>query len=674
MQNRRVSPLRNALLQFGVLATGLLLLGSIMGEPSARAITPASTSTPPEPSSVSAVPYSGGRAFVSWSPGNGATSESYRVEEFSVSSSGSQAVSTLQAYGTSVVADGLQPGTSYLFSVNAVNSAGSGPTSNSGLIQAVGAATPPAPTGVRLALTGADNQLTLTWTPSTYPVAAEIYTIGVFEGAGSSPKQVGAVSCDAPCTSMVLQARPGSVTTALVNATNPVGTSNAWSNSVSVPQTCPLACVTVATENPGSSFGHQADGFLDPAGPADPRGLEPEQWRTNYRTLDQLPVSTVAHLGGASLTDVLSDDWVATHNLAGYAITPWTDWSVYSQFITSDVKRVEALGTLRGFKITYWEVQNEPFGGHYYSPSSSPPPSETVSNFEKQFLVAYQAIKAADSHALVVGPSLMAWNAEKGDTPSVGIDMRSFLDFCAEEGIQLGAVSFHADNFFAEYGWYAPDGSPAQPAQIQLQVSELRDMLAARPSVGDPAILVNEYGDPYTSELPGWSVGWIAALSQAGVTGAGRSCWNDCGSALDGLLASNGAPLPSYWVYSFYASMTGRSVPVTSSYTGVTGIAAVGGNATISALLGRHQNCTRAVDWRCPSLPAEPLSLEIQVPNATAATVTMAVIPMGLTSSSPLNKLSPSTISVPVTNGVAGVTTPALQDGDAIEVTITPVG
>lgn len=655
------------------LLSASLLVAQLLAGPPVPAATAPPAALPPAPTAVSAVPYAGGRALITWQAGGGTESDSYHIEVYSGSPTGFQDQGGTGAFGDSAVVGGLKVGTPYLFAVSAVNGAGQGPASKSGTILAAGSVVPGPPSQVVLSTDGSDNQLTVTWAPSSTPVAAEVYKIGVFEQAGSSLKQVGAVNCDAPCNSMVLQARPGSITSVSVNASNSAGYTSAWSNSIAVPQPCALACLTVHSSSPGATVPHESDGFLDSNGPANPSGLSPLQWRTNLRTLSQLPNSVVTQLGGAAITDLLSDDWLDSHNLGGYAFTPWSDWSLYSQWVTDDVKSVEALASQRGFTVTYWEVQNEPFGGYYYSPSSSPPPSETISAFEHQFLVAYQAIKAADPAAQVIGPSLIAWNAQANDTPTVGIDMRSFLDFCAAHGIQLAGVSFHANTYFPLAGWYAPDGFPAQPAAIQLYVSQLRAMLAERPSLGNPAILINEYGDPYTSELPGWNVGWLSALDAAGVAGSERSCWDGCGSSLDGLLANDGsAPRPSYWVYSFYASMRGLAVPVTSSYTAVTGTASVAPNGNVSVLLGRHQTCTPAVNWSCPSYPAVPVTVNIQLPAATAATVTFAVIPAGSNTTSPLYQLSPSQATVPVINGVATVTTPSLHDGDAVEMTVTP--
>ena len=670
----RTAARAGALLAASVATAALVATSGAPGTGVAGAMTMStSTDLPPAPVAVKALAYSGGRAYVSWTAGQGSESDSYHVETYLQSGGGYKDEGGMSAVGYDTVIGGLTARSTYVFAVSAVNAAGTGPATNTPAMTAVGLLAPGAPTGVKLTSDGTDNQLTLTWTPSSASPAAEKYAVGVFEGSGSSLHQVGAVSCDAPCNTETIQATPGSVTSIDMVAQNGVGSSPvAWSNQVNVTPSCALACVTVAAGSPAGAFNGTSDGFLSTSGAADAQGLAPVQWRTNDMVLTTMSSAQVNDMKTAAVTELLSDDWLQSHNVGGYAVTPWSDWATYSTWVQAEVTSVEALATLKGVHISYWDVQNEPFGGGYYSSSSQPPASETVSTFETQFLTAYRAIKAADPSAQVIGPSLIAFAANPADV-SGGIDMRTFLDFCVANGIQLGAVSFHDNNFKGSSGWYEPDSAPAaQPAEVQGHVSELKQLLAERPSLGNPAVLVNEYGDPYTYELPGWDVGRIAALDGSGVTGANRSCWGNCGASLDGLLTSDGAStLPGYWVYSFYSSMAGQTVPVTSTYTDITGIASINSTGTVEALVGRHQSCLQLSSPYCPSYPSGQATISVQVPGATNAQVTMAVIPMGSSLTAPLPALTTTTTTVAVVNGVVTVS-PSLNDGDAVEITVTP--
>lgn len=649
-------------------------------ESPARAASPVlNPSLPPAPVQAASLAYSGGRAYVSWAPGSGASSTDYQVTTYLVGANGTIPEGSQTAAGRDAVVSGLQVGSAYRFAISAINSAGSGPAAMTNQISAVGLAVPGTPTNVRLTASSSDNEVTVSWLPAQNAPAAETYNIGVYEGSGSSLHQVGAVSCTSPCSAETLQATPGSTTSVVVAAANPVGQSSVvWSNAVTVAQPCTLACLTVSTAGASGVESHLANGLLVPNGPsaqAQPlTSLQPTNWRTNAATLASTGPATLSALKGTTITDLLSDDWLAASG-GGYAALPWSNWSAYSQWVTAQVQRVEALGRQDGYTVSYWDVQNEPFGGYYYSGSSLPPASETVANFDQQFLTAYKAIKAADPTARVLGPSLIAWAADPADANG-GIDMRSFLDFCAENGIQLGGVSFHDNDFGSLPGWYAADGQPAQPSEVDAEIAQLQQMLAQRPSLGNPAMLVNEYGDPYSSELPGWDVGRIAALQAAQVTGANRSCWtsSSCGGAsLDGLMTDDGtAPLPGYWVYNFYSTMTGRVAPVSSTYTDVTGLATVDTTGTVRVLVGRHQSCTTAVAGWCPIYSALPASIKVQVPGAPAAQVTVAAVPMGSTTQSPLTSLSSTTVTEAASGGWVTVTTPAMHDGDAVEITVTP--
>lgn len=659
----------------GAAAASLLTLALVV-PPAHDAMLPTSSAwsaVPPAPASVEALPYAGGRAYVSWVAGSGNESDTYHVETYQVTSSGLVDDGGMSAVGADTVVGGLTVGSTYQFTVNALNAYGAGAAASTKAITAVGLLVPATPSGVKLTTDGSDNQLTLSWTVSQAAPAAEKYDIGVFEGSGASLHQVGAVSCQAPCTSLPIQATPGSITSTDVITANAVGLGTpAWSNAVLVPQPCPLACVTVAAGSPGAPFGHPSDGFLVPGGPANAGTLAPEQWRTNAATLAAMTPVDLASMHNSAITEILSDDWIRTHNIAGYAAPPWSNWGAYASWITSEVSQIESMGRQQGFTVKYWEIQNEPFGGYYYSNSSLPPASETVSMFETQFLVAYRAIKAADPNASVVGPSMISFEANPADTS--GIDLRTFLDFAVANGITLGAVSFHDNNFSGSESWYAPQSAPVdQPAEVQGHIAELQQMIAQRPSLGGPVILVNEYGDPYTYQVPGWDVGRIAALDAAGVNGANRSCWSDCAASLGGILTPDGlTPLAGYWAYAFYSGMSGSTVPVTSSYTDVTGLASVDSTGQVKALIGRHQSCV-LISVYCPALPTQSATVAVQVPNASTAEVTMAVIPAGSSLTAPLTSLSPTTSTVQVTEGSVTVSTPALHDGDAVEITVTPM-
>jgi hypothetical protein len=171
-------------------------------------------------------------------------------------------------------------------------------------------------------------------------------------------------------------------------------------------------------------------------------------------------------------------------------------------------------------------------------------------------------------------------------------------------------------------------------------------------------------------------VGRIAAIDAAGVAEANRACWNTCGDGyLDGLLAGDGrTTLPGYWAYAFYAGMKGEQVPVASTFSAVTGLATVDRSGTIRILVGRHQGCTNAVAAFCASLPAMPVTLKLRVPSVGAVRMVVEAIPMGPTAATPLRApIVARPFEQPVAGGEVTVTIPALRDGDAVAMVISPV-
>ena len=638
---------------------------------------------PLAPVQAKAVAYSNGRAYVSWQPGRGEAPDEYVVDSYQLTTSGRHGVSRTRVAGDDTVVSGLIPGAWYDFAVEGSNAAGEGQPTTTAPVHAVAAVSPPPPTGLRLTASLRDNQATISWRPPAGSPAPDAYDIAVYEGSGSRPRQqlVGTSKCYAPCTSKSIQLDPGTTASVAVTAVDLAGTSwPAISNAVTVAHPCPLACLLVDATSPGGVESHPASGFLHAIGPKTLppdsgvlAALSPRHWRVSLATNHEDPAA--ATRPQVDLTELLSDDWHVANHVGGLAVPPWADWTAYSDWVTRQVRGIEAEEATDHFAIQYWEVFNEPMDGHYYAYSDVPSMAETVARDEQQYLVAYHAIRAADPKAKIVAPSLLSWAASPAAAGG-NLDMRTFLDFSVLHQVPPDAISFH-DNGYGP----APDGfvtghQPAQPSELDSSVAQLRALLAARPSLGNPAILINEYGDSTTSVLPGWDVGRIAAIDAANVAEANRACWNTCGDGyLDGLLAGDGrTTLPGYRVYAFYAAMQGKRVPVDSSFSDVTGLAAVDSSGIIRFLVGRHQGCTTAVAPSCPAQPALPVTVTLRVAGAGAVLMRLVAIPMGATAVAPLAApIASSSVRLAIVHGNVTFTIPACRDGDAYAATISPV-
>jgi hypothetical protein len=606
---------------------------------------------------VLAAPLANGRAAVTWQLATLDVSYVVRTHE------GSQVVGQQTADGLSTVVSGLVAGHSYSFEVASADGRTTLGVSNT--VSALAAVVPGPLTALTATADRSINRATVQWQPPTTGPSPETYDIGVFENG----RQVGAFTCDAPCTQRSVDLTPGTTAEFHVDAANLVGRSPVViSNSVTIAKPCPVACLDVDATSPGAQATRRADGFLHAIGsktdPALVDALHPTRWRVSL-AWNQPNEAGYAAAHANELTEILSDDWMLATNTGQGAAIPWSDWSRYSNFITLAVRTIESWG----IPIKYWEIQNEPGAPGYYPSGVAP----TVDQLLTQFRVAYQAVKAADPRAKVVAPSLIGW----GDTPSGGaLDMRTFLDFAVANGLRFDALSFHDNSYYRRPDEYAPDWWGMQPDEVGRSVDQLRGLLAERPSLGHPAILVNEYADPYTYALPGWDVGRIGALEAARVDGAQRTCWwaGCVDGYLDGLLTGDGhAQRPNYWVYAFYGSMSGRIAPVTTTYTSVTGFATVDAGSTTRILVGRHEGCAPQLQSSiCPNQPSlrpADLAVDVRVAFGGGANVTIASMPAA--AGTLVGPASQSSTAVPVVNGRVSVTLPAVNDGDAWEITIT---
>ena len=75
-------PRGRSFLAAAALVSAGLITAQVLDGPAVPAATTVNPGAPAAPVSVTAVPYDGGRAFVSWAPGSGAESDSYQIETY----------------------------------------------------------------------------------------------------------------------------------------------------------------------------------------------------------------------------------------------------------------------------------------------------------------------------------------------------------------------------------------------------------------------------------------------------------------------------------------------------------------------------------------------------------------------------------------------------------------
>ena len=600
----------------------------------------------------------------------------------------------------------LKVGHGYSFTVQPVTSSGSltGLLTGSNKVTIGNDAIPNPLTSVTLTA-NPDQSVTVTWQLSSAGQAADTMSLAAYNTTTS--QWYGGISdYDAYRHSLTVPAALGNIEF-LGWANNSAGTpASTVSNTVAVTSSCAGSdvCLHVQTNNILGTENLTAQGFLH--GTADPynssiqpdyslmNALHPRQFRESLPNFinNVLTYNGQATANGqpdpASLIVILSDGWLQYTKSAngGYAAAPWNsttyNWSAYSSWVTNTVSWAKQNISTQ----PYWDIMNEPDGVNgngYYSPSDSA--SVTHANLNstifKLFMVTYQAIKAADPNAKVMGPSMVIFN----DIPSIDdktqlFDTREWVQFASANNMRIDALSWHDENDNQAPTNWAEAGAPWNFAD---HVARARDLLAQYPAIGNPIIVVNEYGMPENSLVPGWDPGWAQAMEDAHIAQAEHSCWSWslCFSPdLDGRLAqaSSGtysATLPVYWADAAYGAMYGqqRVNMTTSSAWRVSGLA-VRNDAirTISVLAGHHAGCSSAFGYNCPAgawtdSPART-TVTIDWPyTSTSATVTVDQIPNGTAPIAGPVQISSSPVNV--VNGQITVTAPSFADGDAYTVT-----
>jgi hypothetical protein len=286
--------------------------------------------------------------------------------------------------------------------------------------------------------------------------------------------------------------------------------------------------------------------------------------------------------------------------------------------------------------------------------------------------------------------------------------------------LHFGGYSFHIINSGGtcyETATAAASGCPGYPLNSPTAVGDavrrMRNLLDQYPDLEPAEIQVNEYAtgkhthantnnalkpwDPGTNELPGWQAGYIASFEDSGVSSANLSCWTvhygvlnlnayqQCSKDLDGLFsdgntsttATDGAlqPTPAYYVLQFYGRMTGSKLVSTSSSSDVSAyVTQDDSTKTMKMLVGRAGRCS--VDTsRDPICPAGGPPVAVSIGAAWpygGSQVKVQVQTIQNTNGNPVTLAAPQTLTVPVQNGLIGITIPGVQDAFAYTVTISP--
>ena len=178
------------------------------------------TPVPGQVTNVTAVEGGSTSANVTWSaPASGGNPTQYKITPFIGSTA--QTPKTVSASVTNATVTGLTTGTTYRFTVQALNPNGSGPASaQSNAVTPSGPVAPSAPTGVKAQPATASARVTWTGADSNGDSAITSQTVTPYIGsAAQTPVQVGASATSATVTGLT----NGATYTFKVTATNGVG-------------------------------------------------------------------------------------------------------------------------------------------------------------------------------------------------------------------------------------------------------------------------------------------------------------------------------------------------------------------------------------------------------------------------------------------------------------------
>jgi len=205
-----------------------------------------------------------------------------------------------------------------------------------------------------------------------------------------------------------------------------------------------------------------------------------------------------------------------------------------------------------------------------YAPFNEPDGTWNTANgtFNNIWVTTYREIRAKDSTKPIQGPSFSDNISGNGNAPS----MQAFLQNAKNTNTVPDILAWHE---LIRASKIEGDVNTVQSIEDSLGISR-------RP------IAIEEYAAPAEVGLPGPLVGYVAKFERLGIHDAELPFWNQSGALGDLLTGKGGSPNAAYWMYKWYADMSGNMVVTTPpAQTGIDGFAAVpSGNNKVSIIVG----------------------------------------------------------------------------------------
>src|SRR3954462_12568156 len=269
---------------------------------------------------------------------------------------------------------------------------------------------------------------------------------------------------------------------------------------------------------------------------------------------------------GAKLVNRLSDY---------YAGWPYQfSWSAWTPFVNSQIATMKSSSYYSS--ISAYELWNES-DNTWLSANGT---------YESFWTTTFRQVRSIDATKPIQGPSF-------SDNIS---DMRNFLQNAVATNTVPDVLAWHELS------------SSSKIAGDVATVQSIEDSLGIRRR----PIAIEEYAAPSEVGLPGPLVGYIAKFERLGIRDAELAFWNQSGALGDLLTARGGSPNAAYWLYTWYAAMTGNMVTTTPpAQTGIDGFAAVPtGNNQVSIIAG---NCNGSCAVTVNGLSALSLGSTVSV-------------------------------------------------------------
>lgn len=244
-------------------------------------------------------------------------------------------------------------------------------------------------------------------------------------------------------------------------------------------------------------------------------------------TGDILTVAPKAAAAGAKVVNRLSDY---------YAGWPYQfSWSNWLSVVDDQIAQTKASGITNLAAYAPWNESDNTW-------------QSSNGTFEDFWTTTYREIRSKDSTTPIQGPSF-------SDNIS---DMDNFLKNAVATNTVPDIIAWH---------------ELTRASKIAGDIATVT-ALESKYGISPRPIAIEEYAAPSEVGIPGALVSYIAKFERLGVHDAELAFWNQSGALGDLLTGQGGSPNGAYWLYKWYADMSGSMLTTTApAQTGIDGAA-----------------------------------------------------------------------------------------------------